>query len=86
MAPHYRGDRLDYIAETVAKIDAAINGPEGQPERGIIIRLDRVERSNKSALERQKWIARTALGAIVAALVPYAKAAIAWAFTGAAHQ
>jgi hypothetical protein len=52
-------------AQTVVlrKMDVTLNGPEGQPEKGMPIRVDRLE-------QKQKWI----WGALVASIAALGKA------------
>jgi len=67
--PERRSDSAAILASVqntetiVRKIDITLHGPEGEPHKGHIIRLDRVE-------QKQKWI----WGALVASIVAMFKA------------
>lgn len=41
------------------KFDVAMNGPDGSPEKGMFVRVDRVE-------QKQKWIWYAVMGSVVA--------------------
>lgn len=47
------------------KIDRGFNGPEGQPERGVHVRLDRLEQVAKTAV----WVVTLVVSSIVAVAV-----------------
>lgn len=61
------------IEEKLDEICLLLTG-DGNPHRGIIVRLDRLEQSNS----RWAWVPRSVLTAIIAALVA---ALMAWMFT-----
>lgn len=46
----------------VRKIDITLHGPDGQPEKGHVVRMDRLE-------QKQKWI----WGALIASVAAFAK-------------
>ena len=62
----------EYIKTKVEKIEELLNG-NGTPEKGIVVRLDRLEQSEA----RRTWLMRatitTSIGAIVAAIVNWLK-------------
>lgn len=57
-------DELQPVQKSIDKIKRCLEGPEGEPDKGVIVRLDRIEQKEKS---RSFWIG-TALVAGVTAL------------------
>jgi hypothetical protein len=55
-------DRLERIEN---KIDMGFNGPEGQPERGLTVRVDRLEQLARALVGALAVLGTTVLGLIV---------------------
>jgi hypothetical protein len=59
----------DQLSRIEGKVDRGFNGPEGQPERGLHVRVDRLERQF-SGIAKIAWISITsavgAVGAVIA--------------------
>lgn len=56
--------KLSQIAEDVSEIKEILTG-NGEPSKGLIVRFDRIEQSQK----RASWLAKTAIGASVVAIL-----------------
>lgn len=56
--------RLPAMEEKLNDIVLTINGPKGEPEKGVVVRMDRLEQSEK----RRSVLSKTAVGAACAAL------------------
>jgi hypothetical protein len=65
-------DRFDSFEKKIEKINDLLSG-NGTPEKGIIIRLDRLEQTE----QRRTWLLRTtlvsAIGAVVATIAHWIK-------------
>jgi len=68
--------QLTQIAEDVAEIKEIISG-NGDPSKGMIVRLDRLEQADS----RRSWLTRTAVATSLAALASVIVAAIAFVWS-----
>lgn len=58
---------LNQIADKQNSINVSLNGTEEEPEKGLKVRVDRLEEKAR----RASWLSTTAFGALIAAIVAW---------------
>lgn len=56
------------MARQIDEIHTRVVGPPNEPEKGLVVRVDRLEQSAKKA----GWFATTALGSVIVAAIGWA--------------